>query len=64
MNRQIDLELIFPVSDAASARFMALKADCLHRAGIITDLQRQEIQLRLLATERTAPAVHAIGGRA
>ena len=40
MQRTLDMETIFPIKDAASAALMALKADCLHKAGIIT--QREE----------------------
>ena len=30
-----DSELIFPIKDAASAALMLIKADCLHKAGVI-----------------------------
>lgn len=34
---------IFPISDVPSARLMKLKALCLSRAGIITDVQRDSV---------------------
>ena len=42
----LDLDIIFPIRDAASASFMALKADCLLQAGIIDDRERQQVQSR------------------
>jgi hypothetical protein len=36
-----DMEAIFPVKDAASAALMAIKADCLHKAGIITEWEER-----------------------
>ena len=32
-----DIEVIFPIKDAASAALMLIKADCLHKAGMIND---------------------------
>jgi hypothetical protein len=37
MERTPNLEEIFPIRDASSAALMAIKADCLYRAGIITE---------------------------
>jgi hypothetical protein len=37
MRRAWDIELIFPMKDAASAALMVMKADCLHNAGVISD---------------------------
>ena len=34
-------ELIFPIKDAASAALMLIKADCLHKAGVISEGERQ-----------------------
>jgi hypothetical protein len=33
MQRAWDIELIFPIKDAASAALMLIKADCLDKAG-------------------------------
>ena len=41
-----DIEVIFPIKDAASAALMLLKADCLHKAGIINDFQKQYVDFR------------------
>ena len=37
MQRVWDIELIFPIKDAAGAALMVIKADCLHNAGVIGD---------------------------
>jgi hypothetical protein len=34
-------EQIFPIRDAASAALMLIKADCLHKAGVISERERQ-----------------------
>jgi hypothetical protein len=39
----LDMNRLFPISDASSARLMRLKALCLHRAGILTDGQRAAV---------------------
>jgi len=36
-----DMELIFPITDAISAALMLIKADCLHKAGIIDEAEKQ-----------------------
>ncbi len=36
MKAPLDLQLIFPMEDAPSAAFMAIKSVCLHKAGIIS----------------------------
>jgi hypothetical protein len=36
-----DIELIFPIKDASSAALMLIKADCLHKAGIISEAEKQ-----------------------
>jgi hypothetical protein len=41
MQRAWDIELIFPIKDAASAALMVIKADCLHNAGVIGDEEKQ-----------------------
>jgi hypothetical protein len=43
---QFDLELIFPIRDAASAELMTLKAACLSNAGIIDARQRKIVEQR------------------
>ncbi len=50
---QRDLELVFPIKDAASAALMTLKADCLHKkadclhkAGIINEAEKQHVHSR------------------
>jgi hypothetical protein len=43
---QFDLELIFPIRDAASAELMALKAACLCNAGVIDARQREIVEQR------------------
>jgi hypothetical protein len=43
---QRDIELIFPIKDAASAALMTIKADCLHKAGIINEAERQHVHSR------------------
>lgn len=40
----LDLALIFPIRDEISARLMAFKADCLFRAGVISDNERQQVR--------------------
>jgi hypothetical protein len=42
----LDLDRIFPIPDAPSARLMKLKAHCLYRAGILSGTQRQAIARR------------------
>jgi hypothetical protein len=39
----LDLSLLFPITEEASARLMVVKANCLHSAGVITNAQRLEI---------------------
>jgi hypothetical protein len=42
----LDLGLLFPIRDGASAELMAVKAACLWNAGIIDDRQRQLVDQR------------------
>jgi hypothetical protein len=42
----LDMDRIFPIPDAPSARLMKLKAHCLYRAGILSEKQRQAIARR------------------
>jgi hypothetical protein len=46
MQRTLDMEAIFPIKDAASAALMALKADCLRKAGIITEREVRWVDFR------------------
>jgi hypothetical protein len=46
MQRAWDIELIFPIKDAASAALMVIKADCLHNAGVISDGEKQWVYSR------------------
>jgi hypothetical protein len=43
MNRAIDTELLFPIRDRPSAQLMAIKAECLHMAGVISDCEEQAV---------------------
>ena len=54
-DRKLDLDLIFPIKDAASAWLMSFKADCLHRAGVISERERQAV----LAKAQRAAYSHA-----
>jgi hypothetical protein len=46
MQRQLDMEALFPITDAASAALMAIKADCLRKAGVISDQEKQWVDSR------------------
>jgi hypothetical protein len=55
-----DIEVIFPIKDAASAALMLVKADCLHTAGIINEAEKQYVHSRARtfldhATPKTHP---------
>lgn len=41
--RELDIALIFPMNDAASARLMIVKAECLHSAGVISAAEKRTI---------------------
>jgi hypothetical protein len=41
-----DSELIFPIKDAASPALMLIKADCLHKAGIINEAEKRYVHSR------------------
>ncbi len=41
-----EIDVIFPIKDAASAAVMLIKADCLHKAGIINDFEKQYVDVR------------------
>jgi len=47
MQRPLDIEAIFPITDAASAALMGIKADCLRNAGVINDQEKQRIDAKV-----------------
>ena len=47
MQRTWNIELIFPIKDAVSAALMVIKADCLHKAGIISKAEKQLVVSRV-----------------
>jgi hypothetical protein len=49
MRRALNIELIFPIKDAASAALMIIKADCLHKAGIISEAEKHLVDSRARA---------------
>jgi hypothetical protein len=46
MERVWDIRLVFPVKDAVSAALMIIKADCLQKAGVISEDERQWVYSR------------------
>ena len=46
MQRPLNMEAIFPIKDAASAALMAVKADCLYRARVINEQEKQWVYTR------------------
>jgi hypothetical protein len=46
MQRGWHIEALFPVKDAASAALMAVKADCLYRARVINEQEKQWVYTR------------------
>ena len=47
MQRPLNMEAIFPIKDAPSAALMAVKADCLCKAGVISDQEKQWVDSRV-----------------
>ena len=47
MHRELDMAIIFPIKDAASAALMAVNANCLRRAGVISEQQKQCVDSRV-----------------
>jgi hypothetical protein len=47
MRDRLDIDLIFPVRDTASAELMRLKADCLYAARIIDAPERRLVHERI-----------------
>ena len=43
MHRPLTMELIFPIRDEPSARLMRVKAQCLYRAGVISEREEQAV---------------------
>jgi hypothetical protein len=58
MQARLDLTLIFPIKDAASAAFMTLKAACLCEAGIITESNKEWVDARASSMLHTGAAIH------
>jgi hypothetical protein len=59
---QLDIDLIFPIRDAASAELMTLKAACLWNAGVIDARQKKMVELRarkLLENDKVMQAASA-----
>ena len=46
MQRKSDIELYFPIKDVASAALMLIKADRLHKAGIINTADKRWVHSR------------------
>jgi hypothetical protein len=49
MQRVRDIELIFPIKGAPSAALMIIKADVLHKAGIINEAEKQWVNSKARA---------------
>jgi hypothetical protein len=49
MIRDLDLEPVFPIRDKPSALLMELKADCLHKTGIINEQERRWVTSKICA---------------
>jgi hypothetical protein len=64
MRRTLDMEVIFPIKDAASAALMAIKAEYLHKAGIITEREERWVDARVRTFLNDAPAPRALKGKA
>jgi hypothetical protein len=53
---QLNLDQVFPISDAPSARLMKLKALCLFRAGVVSAAERTAVERRAEAVLNRAGA--------
>ena len=42
----LNIPLIFPIKDTASATLMLIKAECLHKAGLISEGEKQWVESR------------------
>jgi hypothetical protein len=56
MRAPLDIDALFPIKDEASAWLMSLKAECLLRAGIITEGDRQVVEARAAQARRKLAA--------
>lgn len=54
----VALDKIFPIVDDSSAQLMAVKAQCLFAAGVITEAQKQAVENRAAQSLRRGPAGH------
>ena len=59
MQRAWDIALFFPIKDAASAALMLIKADCLHKAGIVSEAEKQWVHSRARTFLADAPLNNA-----
>jgi hypothetical protein len=59
MEHAVDMEAIFPIKDATSAALMAVKADYLHKAGIISEREKQWVDSRVRTFLNNAEAKDA-----
>ena len=59
MQRAPDMEALFPINDRASAALMAMKADCLYKAGIISKREKQWVDCRVRTFLDDAGLEHA-----
>ena len=57
--RDLDLARIFPMDDAASARLMIVKAECLLSAGVISEAAKQAVLARAKAVIAERERQHA-----
>jgi hypothetical protein len=46
MRRDLNMELIFPIRDEPSAWLMSLKAECLYKAGVLSESEKQAVHER------------------
>jgi len=46
MQDTLNIPLIFPIKDTASATLMLIKAECLHKAGLISEGEKQWVESR------------------
>jgi hypothetical protein len=53
----LDLALIFPINDEQSACLMSLKAECLFRAGVLSEAEKQAVHERA-----NRPSKHRLAG--
>jgi hypothetical protein len=54
--RNLDLDLVFPIRDQASALLMSFKAHCLFRADVISESERQRVRAKAIATDERQAA--------